>query len=96
MTLIYICNQATCRIAINTLSAPGIVLPTSIIALRISLPVIGGKSIWQVIVIGISDSILPVSTLLVSNSVTSSSLFSSIDFAGGLSKCDGSLSKGLR
>jgi hypothetical protein len=80
---------------VGTLSALGAVLPASIIALRTSLAVIGGKSMWRVAAIGVSGGMSPASALLVSNSATSSSLFSSIDFAGRLSRCNGSLSRGL-
>jgi len=96
VTLVFICGQATCRMAVGTSSAPGAVLPASITALRASSAVIGGKSIWRVAAVGVSGGMSPASALLVSNSTTSSSLFSSIDFAGGLSRCNGSLSGGLR
>jgi hypothetical protein len=72
------------------------VLPASITDLRTSLSVIERKSILYVATIGISDSMSPVSALLVSSSATSSSLFSPIDLASSLSRCTRSLSKRLR
>jgi len=44
VTLTYICSQAAYKTAVNTSSAPGAVLLTSITALRTSSAVIGGKS----------------------------------------------------
>jgi hypothetical protein len=82
--------------AVGTLSALRAVLPAFITALRASSAVIRGKSMWRVVAVSVSGGMSPASALLVSNSATSSSFFSSIDFAGGLSGCDGSLSGGLR
>ena len=82
--------------AVGTSSAPGAVLPASITALRTSSAIMGGKSIQRVAIVGVSGGISLASALLVSSSATSSSLFSSVDFAGGLFGCDGSLSGGLR
>ena len=81
--------------AVGTSSIPGAVLPASITALRTSSAVMGGKSIRRVVAVGVLSGISPTSALLVSSSTTSSSFFSFIDFVGGLSRCDGSLSGGL-
>jgi hypothetical protein len=72
------------------------VFPASTTDLQTSSSVIERKSILHVATIGISDSISPASALLVSSSVTSSSLFSSVDFAGRLSRYSRSLSERLR
>jgi hypothetical protein len=72
------------------------VFPASTTDLQTSSSIIERKSILHVATIGISSGISPVSTLLVSSSATSSSLFSSVDFASRLSRYSESLSERLR
>ena len=71
-------------------------LPALITDLQMSLSVKERKSILYTATIDILGSMFPISALLVSSSATSSTLFSSIDLAGGLSRYNGSLSGGLR
>jgi hypothetical protein len=70
--------------------------PVSTTNLQTSSSIIERKSILYIATIDISSSISPVSALLVSSSATSSSLFSSVDFASKLSRYSRSLSERLR